>query len=379
MNLLRLKPPGRRNVIPPALKNEGNLAASPTDGRSSSGPNHEGSAFVCLLCFLSRTPIVALPRISISKFRVSIVAFLCVSVLSWLTAIPTQASNLTLPPDAQHVLDTIYSGNPEEAVALARAIEQARPQDPIGYLVEGEALWWERYCAACEIKYGIIEAWKHEKRHDDEAYFALTDKAVQLAQAQLAKSETAKMHVYAGMGNALKVRVYGLRGENRNAARAAVNGRTHMLRALELDPEMADATAALGIYNYYVDTLSPIVKLLRFFMGIPGGDKEKGVEQMQVGMNQGVLLGVDVRFILARALRQYDRKYEQALSVAQPLVERYPRNPLFLLLLGNLNVELGRSDKSVEYLRAVQQLAVPASPCSAHARDLATAFAATLH
>src|SRR5262249_52732398 len=73
---------------------------------------------------------------------------------------PGRASNLTLPPDAQKVLDTIYSGTPEEAVPLARAIEQARPQDPIGYLVEGEALWWERYCAACEIKYGMIEAWK---------------------------------------------------------------------------------------------------------------------------------------------------------------------------------------------------------------------------
>ena len=40
-----------------------------------------------------------------------------------------------------------------------------------------------------------------------------------------------------------------------------------MLRALELDPQMADATAVLGVYNYYVDTLSGIVKLLRVFHG----------------------------------------------------------------------------------------------------------------
>ena len=319
-----------------------------------------------------------LSPISRFAFRVSIFTLFCVSVPLWLAA-PTRARNLTLPPDAQHVLDTIYSGNPEEAVGLARAIEQGRPQDPIGYLVEGEALWWERYCSACEIKYGMIEAWKHEKQHDDEAYFVLTDKAVQLAQAQLAKSQTAEMHFYAGMGYALKVRVYGLRSENRNAARAAVNARTHMLRALELDPQIADATAALGIYNYYVDTLSPIVKLLRFFMGIPGGDKEKGVQQMEVGMNQGVLLAVDVRFILARALRQYDRKYNQALSVAQPLVERYPQNPLFLLLLSNLNAELGRTDQAAEYLRAVEQLSAPASPCVAHSRGLAASFVSTLH
>jgi len=113
-------------------------------------------------------------------------------------------------------------------------------------------------------------------------------------------------------------------------------------------------------------------------MSIPGGDKEKGVKQMEIGMNQGVLLAVDVRFILARALRQYDRKYDQALSVAQPLVESYPQNPLFLLLLSNLNAELGRNDKATEYLHALQELAAPASPCVTHSQGLATAFASTL-
>jgi tetratricopeptide (TPR) repeat protein len=331
---------------------------------------------------------VKLPHLRVHEFRISsfhfrssvVLPFLCVSVPLWVTVIPAQASNVNLSPQAQKVLDTIYAGDPEQAVALARALEQAQPQHPIGYLLEGEALWWQRYCAACQIKYGMIEAWKHEKQHNDEAYFALTDKAIELAQAQLAKSETAEMHVYAGMSYALKVRVYGLRSENHNAARAAVNARTHMLRALELDPEMADATAALGLYNYYVDTLSPVVKLLRFFMGIPGGDKQKGVEQMEVGMNQGSLLGVDVRFILARALRQYDRKYEQALSVAQPLVEDYPRNSLFLLLLGNLNAELGRNAKATDYFRTVQQMPdAPTSPCLAHTRDLANSFSSTLH
>ena len=134
---------------------------------------------------------------------------------------------------------------------------------------------------------------------------------VHLAQAQLAKNETAEMHVYAGMGYALKARVYGLRGENRNVAHAGVSARSEMLRALELDPQMADATAGVGIYNYYVATLSPIVKMLRFFMGIPGGDKEAGIKQMEIGMNQGVLLRVDVRYIFAKSLRLYDQKYEQ--------------------------------------------------------------------
>ena len=66
-------------------------------------------------------------------------------------------------------------------------------------------------------------------------------------------------------------------------AHAGVVGRAEFLRALELDPEMADATAGVGLYNYYIDTLSAIARMLRFFMGLPGGNKQEGIRQMRVG------------------------------------------------------------------------------------------------
>jgi hypothetical protein len=310
------------------------------------------------------------------KIRVRLLqAALAIAVASPFAGIPVQATGLQVPPDAQKALDAIYSGHARQGAALARSFEQIEPQNPLGYLIEDEARWWERYCEACEIKWGIVEAWRHEKRPGDEEYFALADKAIGLANAQLKKSDTAEMHFYAGMGYALKVRMYGLRGENRAGAKAGVAARSEMLAALKIDPQMADATAAVGIYNYYVDTLSPMLKFLRFLMGIPGGDKQEGVQQMKIGMTQGKLLDVDVRFILASALRRYDQQYQHALSVAQPLVEKYPRNPMFLLLAGNLNVELGRNAQAQEYFRGVEQLSGD-SPCVAHSRDLARSFSA---
>ena len=204
-------------------------------------------------------------------------------------------------------------------------------------------------------------------------------KVIDTAGAQLARSDTAEMRVYARIGWNLKARVYLLRGENRNVARASIASRAEMLRALELDPQMSDATTILGIYNYYVDALSPFVKLLRIFMGIPGGDKATGIRQMETGMNQGGFLAVDARFILARVLRQYDQKYEEALSDAGPLVARYPHNPLFSLLLGNLNAELGRNAKASEYFHAALQSQVPDSACTARIRDIANSFLVSLH
>jgi hypothetical protein len=296
----------------------------------------------------------------------------------WCSTPRARATGVTLSPQATQALGLIYSGDPDAAIAIAHEMETSQPDHPLGSLIESEAKWWKRYCAACEIKYGIFEAWKHSKESDDSEYLALTAKVTRLAEAQLAKSDTAEMHTLAGLGWALQVRLYGLRGENRNAAHAGVNARSEMLAALKLDPEMADATAALGIYNYYVETLSPIVKLLRIFMGIPGGDKQLGIKQMEIGMNQGSFLAVDIRFILARSLRTYDQKYGQALEIAEPLAARYPQNPIFQLLLGNLNAELGRNAKASEYFHSAKNTSVPDPACAARARELANSFLASL-
>lgn len=298
-----------------------------------------------------------------------------------LCAAPVHAGGLTPSPEAAHVLDLIYAGDPDAAIAGARAIQQAQPENPLGTLLEGEATWWKMYCAACEIKWGMLDAWKRGKQPEDDAYLAIADHAIELARAQLAKSDTAEMHVYAGLGLALKARLYGLRDERRNAARAGVAARTEFVHALQLDPDMADATAGLGLYNYYVDTLSTMAKVLRFFMGIPGGSKQEGIRQLQTGADHGVLVSVDARFYLAKNLRTYDHRYAQALPVAEPLAARYPRNAVFLLLAGNLNAELRRHAKAADYFHAALASAEsdPDPVCAARTRTLANAFLASAY
>ncbi|MGD0955871.1 MAG: hypothetical protein ABR953_03480 [Candidatus Acidiferrales bacterium] len=308
----------------------------------------------------------------------AVAIFLC--CLAALLAPPARAGGINLSPDAAHALDQIYSGDPDAAISTAHNIERDQPESPVGYLLESEALWWKTYCAACDIKWGQLDAWKRAKQPEDEAYFALADKAIALARAQLVKSETADMHLYVGLGFALKARLYSLRDEKRNVARAGVAARAEFIRALQLDPDMADATAGLGLYDYYVDTLSAIAKMLRFFMGIPGGNKQEGIRQMKVGIESGAFVSVDSRLYLARNLRSFDERYDEALSITEPLVARYPHNPVFQLLAGNLSAELGRNAKASEYFHAVLALSPDSDPtCTARTRDLANSFLASLH
>jgi len=291
---------------------------------------------------------------------------------------PAHASNITLPPETPAILDKIYSFDLEGAVEAAKRMEQELPNHPLGYLLEAEALWWRIWCTSADFKYGMSDARRRPKLEADRHYFELAAKALKLAESQIKQSESAEMQFYAGMAEASSARLYGLRGENRNAARSGVRGREHFQRAKALDPDLVDADLGLGLYNYYVDTLSAIARILRFFMGIPGGSKQEGVRLLEHAMAQGVLTSNLARFYLALNLHRYDQQYEKALTVLGPLVEKYPANSLFQLACGDLYAKLGRKQQALACYRAASASPVQDAECQTRVQELVRASIASL-
>ncbi|MGO9639684.1 MAG: tetratricopeptide repeat protein [Candidatus Acidiferrales bacterium] len=285
-----------------------------------------------------------------------------------------RASQLNLPADATDGLQLLYNGQPDRALPLFQKIEQEQPESPLGYLLEAEAQWWRMYCEACEIRWGFLDAWKEPNVSQGNAYLALLDKTTQLAETSIAKKDTAEMELYAGMSDLLRARLLGLRDDRKGTARAGVKARAHLLRCLQLNPQMADAYAGLGLYNYYVDTLSTMARVLRFFMGIPGGNKQTGIQQLRTAMEQGELTQVEARFYLAKNLRSYDFQYAQATDVLAPLVRKYPDNPVFLLLMGNLDAKLARNEAAAVYFREVEEKTSADAGCAERASELAREF-----
>jgi tetratricopeptide (TPR) repeat protein len=301
--------------------------------------------------------------------------------IAWLLAlpaVPTNASSLPLPPDTPALLDKIYSFDLDGAVEGARRLEEAQPDHPLGYLLEAEALWWKIWCLSAEFKYGMTDARHRAKLDADQRYLQLIAKISSLADAQIKRHETAEIQFYAGMSEAAAARFYALRGENRNAARAGVRGREHLLRAKALDPDLADADMGLGLYNYYVDTLSAIARILRFFMGIPGGSKQEGIRLLEHAIASGDLTSNLARFYLALNLHRYDQQYEKALAVIGLLTEKYPTNPLFQLARGDLFAKLGRKEQALACYRAAAGLTIQDAECRKRVHDLALKSMAAL-
>ncbi len=304
---------------------------------------------------------------SMPTFRPAALIFLLLSLF----VAPAGVAKLTLPPETPAVLDKIYSFDIAGAVEAAKRMEQGRPDHPLGYLLEAEALWWRIWCASADFKYGMTDARRRAKYAADQHYFELAAKASSLAEARNKQRETAEMQFYAGMADAAAARLYALRIENRNAARAGVRAREHFIRSKTLDAGLADADMGLGLYNYYVDTLSAMARVLRFFMGIPGGSKQEGVRLLEHAIADGVLTPNLARFYLALNLHRYDLQYEKALGVVSPLAEKYPANPLFQLARGDLYAKLGRKEKALACYRAAGALVVPDAECQSRVRELA--------
>jgi tetratricopeptide (TPR) repeat protein len=287
-------------------------------------------------------------------------------------AVPLGAGNLSLPPTTGAILDHIYSGKRELALSEIHQLEEKYPTHPLPYLLEAETEWWKIWCASAEYKYGMTMARHRDKVAADQHYLELTRKAYKLAQDSIQEKDTSEMELYAGMADALEARLYGLRFDTRATARSGVRARAHFMNALAKDPSLADAYTGLGLYNYYVDTLSTIARVIRFFMGVPGGKKEEGIRQLNRAIREGQLTPAVARFYLALNLENYDQRYADALLAIEPLAEKYPNNPIYLLVQGDLLAKLGRkaqAEKSYRAALAAEQ--VEEAPCRAKMTQLA--------
>jgi predicted Zn-dependent protease len=87
---------------------------------------------------------------------------------------------------------------------------------------------------------------------------------------------------------------------------------------------------------------------------------------------------VGARFYLAKNLRMYDHEYARSLEVFSPLIDEFPRNPVFRLIIGDIQAKLGRREVAAESFRQARQFSSGDTPCDRHLRALAQQSTTTL-
>lgn len=285
-------------------------------------------------------------------------------VFVWLLAGAT-AARAAAPPQtpeadqikvAQQGLDLLMKGEPDAAIKIFRQIQKDDPNSALGYLMEADALWWKIYFTTGNlIDPDVFVVSSGSTTPYDSQFNNLVDTAIAKARANRnAKRDVARNYLYEGMAYGLRGRLASMRESNLAAARAARQMRSLLLSALQHDKNLRDAYAGLGLYDYFVDTLPTIVKLLRWIVGLPGGDRERGLQEIEYAAKYGELTHGEALFYLAKNYsRTNERQYARSLELFQQLRTQYPRNGLWTLMVGSLKFRMGHPEEGEALYREV--------------------------
>jgi tetratricopeptide (TPR) repeat protein len=265
----------------------------------------------------------------------------------------------------RHGLDLMMDGNLDGAIAVFKEIQKQDPESPVGYLLEADATWWRIYYATANLVDPDVFAATDLPTTEYDAHFDdLLNITISKSEARIrSNQEVARSYLYEGMAYALRARLTGLRDKDLPTARAGKKMRKLLLKALELDPNLTDAYLGVGIYNYFVDTLSAIVKILRWLIGLPGGSRLEGLRQMQLAAEKGDLTRAEAKFYLAKDYsRPNERQFERSKQLFRELEREYPHNPLWPLVVSSLYCRMGEAEKCDAGYREVYS-------CTAEARN----------
>src|SRR5579864_7573500 len=101
---------------------------------------------------------------------------------------PSRGQNPNAGPSPQSILTQMYSGDLTAAIDSAHKLQQDRPDHPIGFLLEDEALSWKIWCNSAEYKYGMSYVRHRAKLPGDDHYFDVTSKIIQISEHHIAAS-----------------------------------------------------------------------------------------------------------------------------------------------------------------------------------------------
>ncbi|MFN7982360.1 MAG: hypothetical protein U0Q11_10920 [Vicinamibacterales bacterium] len=234
-----------------------------------------------------------------------------------LLAAPALAGGLTDSAQLAAAYDAILASRDRDAEAL---LARACPPAPAAACADLRSvmLWWD-------IQQDL------STRTLDERFEASARTAVATATVATEKEPNRAEHwFYLAAAYAPLAQWRILRGERLTAARDGKRIKDALERALALDPGLQDAWFGIGLYHYYADVAPAALKVLRFLLLLPGGDRVQGMQEMLRARDHGELLRGEADFQMHWLYLWYENQPRRALDLLQGLDRRYPGNPLFL-------------------------------------------------
>ena len=215
-------------------------------------------------------------------------------------------------------MDANYRMDSERSEDIFNEAISEWPEDPMPYLYKG-GLYLNKF------RY-LNDNMEEERARLKKQILYLNNKVIDIARKQI-KENPDNMRAYYCLGgaNGNLGRFYILNGKWLRGYWKGKKGFKILEKIVEKDHEYYDAYVGLGIYHYFSATLPKVVKVLSFLLGGPKGDKEKGINELELVRDNGTLLPVEARRVLLRVFR-FEKDWNSFYHTSKWLAEQYPEN-----------------------------------------------------
>ncbi len=137
--------------------------------------------------------------------------------------------------------------------------------------------------------------------------------------------------------------VHNYNGDKFKAVGEAKKAYNYVMKGFELMEKNPEFYMSSGLYNYYVVEYPeehPMIKpLLLFFKD---GNRELGLKQMDIASKKGTFAKTESAYYLARINMKHEMKFGLAANYMSELVQRFPRNPFFVMKYAESLLFLGK-------------------------------------
>jgi tetratricopeptide (TPR) repeat protein len=212
------------------------------------------------------------------------------------------------------VLDHLYGFEFEDAVERAGAIRAADHRHPLGDFLLAECYWWQAIN-------------NRDRRELVTRFRNHAEAAVAGSEKRLEEDDHDALALFF-LGSALgRVAILdGLEGRRFESVNNSVKARKYLKLLNRHHPEIQDAYCGLGIYDYFAAQLPWFARILsKLLLGL-GGDRERGIAELERAAHSGLFTKVEARLFLAIAYLDTEGRYEDAIRILEELHTRYPDN-----------------------------------------------------
>jgi tetratricopeptide (TPR) repeat protein len=123
-------------------------------------------------------------------------------------------------------------------------------------------------------------------------------------------------------------------------------------KALKLNPGFYDAYKGMGLIHYALDFIPTVFKWAASVAGLKA-DRERGFYYLYTAYEKGSEDKIESAFHLSKMYTDYTGEYENAFNTLKPLLDKFPKNPMFNYQAAIIQFKEGNLNEAEKYLNKV--------------------------